>query len=146
AVLRDAAQLGWRYPATPLSPYRQRQVAAADGVVAMIVVRVVDLMGLRLLFVMEWHCQSGGAGAARFLMEEAIELAGLVGAHGVTALATAGTPHRRLLRRLGFMPVPEWAFPKLSRMSVRIAPEAPEVTGWQDPRSWYVTWGDGLVL
>ncbi len=145
AVLRDAAHLTWRYPATADSPYWQRDVVDARGVAATVVVRVASLAGVRLIFVMDWHWRRGAADAARQLMHDVVEFAARADADGIAALAAHRSAQRRLFRRLGFLPVPELAFPSTPRLSVR--PERhDDIARWVDPANWYYTWGDGLLL
>jgi GNAT superfamily N-acetyltransferase len=144
-VIRDAAHLAWRYPSTPGSPYWQRDIVDASGIAATAVVRVAALAGVRLVLVMDWHWRHGAADAARELMRDVIRFAEYADVDGVAALAAHGTAHRVVLRRQGFLPVPEFAFPRTPRLSVR--PERhDDVARWVDPTHWYYTWGDGLLL
>jgi GNAT superfamily N-acetyltransferase len=145
AVLRDEAHLRWRYPATDDSPYWHRDVVDARGIAATAVLRIATLGGVRLAFVMDWHWRRGAVDAARQLMRDVIDFAAHADVDGVAALAAHRTEHRRLFRRFGFLPVPEFAFPRAPRLSVR--PERhDDVARWVDPAHWYYTWGDGLLL
>jgi len=146
AIVRDAAYLTWRYVADTPTPYWQQDVVTPDGLDATAVVRSAELAGLCIIFVMEWHWRHGAAPAARRLIQDVVSLGRAVGAHAVTAMATHGTPHRRALARRGFLPVPQWLFPRTSVMSVRPDREGAGARPWTDIRSWYLTWGDGLVL
>ena len=145
AVVRDAAHFAWRYPSTPESPYWQRDIVDASGIAATAIVRIAALAGVRLIFVMDWHWRRGAADAARELMRDIIRLAARADVDGVAALAAQRTIHRAALRHLGFLPVPEFAFPRAPRLSVR--PERhDDLARWVDPAHWYYTWGDGLLL
>jgi hypothetical protein len=55
-----------------------------------------------------------------------------------------GTRQRRVLRRLGFVPVPRAMLPKVITLNVR--PRGADAAPWLAPSSWYLTWGDGFVL
>jgi GNAT superfamily N-acetyltransferase len=145
SVVRDEAHLRWRYPDGDASPYWHRDVEDAQGVAATAVVRVAALGGVRLLFVMDWHWRRGALDAGRRLMDDVIDFARRADVDGVAALAAHRTEHRRLFRRSGFLAVPELAFPRAPRLSVR--PERhDDVARWVDPTHWYYTWGDGLLL
>jgi hypothetical protein len=79
-------------------------------------------------------------------MQEVIRLARNLGAHGVGALAMPGTLQRRLLRRLGFVGIPELLFPKTTTLNVCPKNQGSETALWFEPANWYLTWGDGFVL
>jgi GNAT superfamily N-acetyltransferase len=145
-MIRDAAHLAWRYPATEHSPYRQRDVTRGDALVATAVVRTAMLAGLKLVFVMEWHWRTGAADAGRNLMRDIIALGRASGAHGVAVLAARGTPHRAIATRLAFVPIPEAFFPQMSRLAVRPERADGDLLKWLEPANWYYTWGDGLLL
>lgn len=68
-------------------------------------------------------------------------------AHGVMALAMPGTPHRRRLRRLGFIGVPRALRPETVTLTVKPLETDPEKrTGWLEPSNWYLTFGDGELV
>jgi hypothetical protein len=80
------------------------------------------------------------------LVRDAVALARRAGAHGVAAMAAAGSIHRDVLRRHGFFAVPPRAFPKQAWPGVRTrGPHAGDAR-WESARNWYFTWGDGLTL
>jgi GNAT superfamily N-acetyltransferase len=146
AIVRDAAYLAWRYRAGAPAPYWQQDAPAPDGLAATVVIRAAELAGLRFVFLMEWHWRGGAVGAGRGLAQAAMSLARAIGADGVAAMANPGTPQRRALGQLGFVPVPQWLFPKTSLMSVRPERKDANAPGWIQGRNWYLTWGDGLIL
>ena len=65
---------------------------------------------------------------------------------GVAALAMPRTLQRRLLRRLGFISVPEFLFPKTTTLNIRPEKEGGEPARWLVASNWYLTWGDGFML
>jgi GNAT superfamily N-acetyltransferase len=146
ALVRNAAHLTWRYPQTGKALYFQRELSRDDTLLTSVTIRVVDLYGLRLVFVMEWFWRSTARAEGGALMREVVRFARTAGAHGVTALAAPATVQRQMLRRLGFVSVPEWLFPKPVVLSVRQEAAGEEEVGWFDASNWYLTWGDGFVL
>lgn len=144
ALVRDAAQLAWRYP--PGSPYLQRHVVAGDRLDACTVVRIASPFGFPLAFIMEWFWRSGQRDEGLRLLRETVRLARSAGAVGVAALAMPGTLSRRLLRRHGFLAVPDVLFPETALLSARPEEESGATARWLDPSHWYFTWGDGTVL
>jgi predicted N-acetyltransferase YhbS len=145
ALVRDAAYLGWRYPTEPDSPYWHRNVSDGSDLAASAVVRVAPQFGLNLAFVMEWHWAAGRRRDGGALMREVGRAGRRAGAHGVAALAMPGTPQRRVLRRLGFIGIPETFFPTTIVLTARPEPED-NPNAWFTPASWYLTFGDGDLL
>jgi len=146
AVVRDATHLAWRYPPAPGSPYLQRDTHDGLGLAATAVVRVAAQFGMRLVFVMEWLWRRDARRDGAALIRDVVRLARAAGAHGAAALAMPGTLQRRLLWRLGFIPIPELLFPGTITLMVRLERELPEGRRWFQPSSWYLTWGDGDLL
>jgi hypothetical protein len=146
AAVRDATHLAWRYPAIPGSPYLQRDVPDGEALAATAVVRTATLLGLRFVFVMEWLWRPSARGGGLGLMRDVIRLARSADAHGVAVLAMPGTGPRRLLRRLGFLPIPGALLPKSTTLNLCPPTATAETRRWREPRHWYVTWGDGFIL
>ena len=146
AVVRDAAYLAWRYRSTPDTPYLQRDVASGKKLAATVVLRLARRFGLDLAFVMEWSGPPEWHGPTIDALRHAIALGRDAGVHGVAALARRGSPERRMLRRLGFLGVPETLLPGTVCLTVRPAPELELDGRWHAPAGWYLTWGDGLLL
>lgn len=146
AFARDADHLRWRYPNDSAALYVQRDSLVDDEVAATAVVRLVSLLGLRLLFVMEWHWRKGATAAGQRLVRDILELARKADAHGVAVMAARGTPHRGILQRRGFLAVPSPLFPKGAWPGVRPRGRHADDARWFTPTNWYSTWGDGLVI
>jgi hypothetical protein len=145
-MVRDAAHLTWRYTNAPGSPYLQQNIFAGQSLQATVVVRTAQLFGLRLALVMEWFWRPQARRESLRLMREVIRFGRSLGVHGVAALAMPGTLQRRLLRRLGFIGIPEFLFPKTNTLNVCPEKEGGEPTSWFEPSNWYLTWGDGFML
>ena len=131
------------------SPYVQAEVAAEDGdLAASAIIRSAALGALRFVFVLEWHWRAGARGGARRLLRDAIAVARAAGAHGVAALAMPGTVQRRMLRGLGFIPLPSAMLPRTSVASVRLDAEDQHAAAasWIARSNWYLTCGDGFLL
>src|SRR5262249_16789911 len=109
-------------------------------------VRTADIFGGRVALLMEWLWRRGARSAGVELLRDAVRSARDAGLDGVAALAMPGTPHRRLLLRLGFLPIPACLAPK--RGTFNRGPEAEEdaAARWYEPSNWHLTWGDGFLL
>jgi len=146
AMVRDSAHLTWRYSDAAGSPYLQRDISTGQILDATVVVRTASLFGLRLVFVMEWFWRPEARREGVRLLGEVIRFARSLEAHGVAALAMPRTLQRRLLRRLGFIGVPEFLFPKTTTLNIRPEKEGGEPARWLVASNWYLTWGDGFML
>ena len=146
AMVRDAAHLTWRYTDAPGAPYLQQNIFGSRSLQATVVIRTALLYGFRITFVMEWFWRSGARSDGLRLIQEVIRFARGLGCHGVGALAMPGTLQRRLLRRLGFVGIPESFFPKTTTLNVCPKNQGSETALWFERANWYLTWGDGFVL
>jgi GNAT superfamily N-acetyltransferase len=145
-MVRDAGHLTWRYTNAPGSPYLQQNIFDGQSLGATVVIRTATLFGLRLVLVMEWFWRPEARRESLRLMSEVIRFARSLGVHGVAALAMPGTLQRRLLRRIGFIGIPEFLFPKTNTLNVGPEKEGGEPARWFTPSNWYLTWGDGFML
>lgn len=146
ALIRDAAQLSWRYASSSGSPYLHQDIVEGSAIVATAVVRFAKLFGLSLVVVMEWFWRQGERRKGLLLLQKVLKLARTVKAHGVTALAMPGTAQRRLLYHQGFIAIPNALLPRTTILGACPHSNDVDKTRWYKPRNWYLTYGDGFLL
>jgi GNAT superfamily N-acetyltransferase len=146
SVVRDSTYLSWRYPAKQHSPYLQRDIKIRDSVEATIVISTSLQFGIPLVFVMEWLWKREKCSKALQLMHDAIHFARSVDAYGVAALAMPGTVERGLLRRLGFIWLPQVFLPQTATLTVSPKPPLEASARWFELPNWYLTFGDATTL
>jgi GNAT superfamily N-acetyltransferase len=146
AIVRDQPHLTWRYASLPDAPYLQRDIVTAGRLQATAVMRFATLFGLRVALVMEWLWRPQAEAAALGILEEAVALSRAADTDLVAALAMPDTRQRRLLVRMGFLPVPGWLRPAQTTFNVGPETAPPAAARWFTPSDWYLTWGDGLIV
>ncbi len=142
----DAAHLTWRCARAPGMPYRQRDVYVGADLVASAVARTTLIFGCPEALLMESSWKPGARGLAIDLLRDAVRSARRARLDGVAALATPSTSHRRMLLRLGFVPVPAWCTPR--RVTFNVGPELEDedAAQWYEPSNWQLSFGDGFLL
>lgn len=105
AVVRDGAYLGWRYLHSPID-YDARVAYRRGTAVGFAVTREATVRGRRVTWLMELLAVPGRRDAARALLHDALRRAARRGSLALLAIATRSHPHRKLLRRGGFLPAP----------------------------------------
>ncbi|HEV8459637.1 MAG TPA: GNAT family N-acetyltransferase [Gaiellaceae bacterium] len=138
AAVRDAAFLRWRFDASPRD-YRAFVAMDVDGQPAgYAVTRLVPWRNTTLGYLMELQ---GAADVAGELLRTATIDARAEGAVAICTIAAHRHPHRRALRRAGFLALPVKLSHELS-LGVRILNEAASARDALEYDSWYLSPAD----
>ncbi len=139
-TIRDMAALHLRYVVHPEAPYLHTVLRDGPGVRGLLIARLVERMGMRMLFLMDCIHDPLDPAAGRELLSRfcSVALAG--------ALSFPMQPGHDLLREQGFIPVPDQLQPWPVRFELQ-AFERPFEEPWLfDARNWTLSFGDTLVV
>jgi GNAT superfamily N-acetyltransferase len=144
--VRDSAFARWRFTSRPDSGYRLL-VADRGGVpAAYLVSRPRYLHGIRASFLVDFVLADGEEAAGRVLLRALAKVARKEGAEILSALLPGSGPARRVLRRAGFLQVPERLHPQRVHFSVRGLGQYAGHPTLVDPSSWFLSWADTDVV
>lgn len=139
-VVRDATYLTWRFRRIPLRRY-DALLATADGQPAgYVVLRVVDILGMRAGMVVDFLVDPAAEHAGRALVSAALAYFADKDVDLLAALMLQHAPEYRLLRRAGFRPLPRALLPQRFRLVARDGQVV------RERRSWFLTMGDYDVV
>jgi GNAT superfamily N-acetyltransferase len=145
-AVRDAAFSAWRYGTRPEAEYRMWMAGAAGRAEAYAVIRLLRIRGLLAGFLGDFLVDPAAPEAGDMLLRAvACEVASR-GGRLLSALLPPTGPARRVLRRAGFVRVPEPFHPQVIRYSVRALGAYSERKELVDPSAWFLTWSDSDVV
>lgn len=139
----DPAYGVWRY-GRPGGRYRWASVGQRDRPTACGAVAFRHQLGVRAAFLMDTVAET--ADAYLTLIVELIRVSADAGAWVMTALAIAGTPEYAMLKKLGFVAVPDRLKPERISLSVRWLDSALPQRLREDPRMWQIGWSEHDLL
>jgi hypothetical protein len=111
-----------------------------------LVLRLLQLRGARLGFVVELLVDPAAPRAGRALLRSAARYTRAAGGVALSALLPAGGPVRDALRRAGFVRVPEPLHPQVIRLSARGFGRHAGSAALADPSAWLLSWADTDVV
>jgi GNAT superfamily N-acetyltransferase len=144
--VRDAAFARWRFASRPDSGYRLLVAERAGVPAAYLAARPRYLHGIRASFLVDFVLADGEEAAGRVLLRSLAKTARTEGAEILSALLPGSGSARRVLRRAGFLRVPERLHPQLVRFSVRALGRYAGHPTLMDPSSWFLSWADTDVV
>lgn len=132
------ATLRWRY-ARPGGRYGAAEVRTGGTLQAWGVFAVRRVRGIPVALWMDTIVPPGPLELQ--LHEAMVQRAAAMGCRLASALAYPRTPWRRILQRVGFLPVPAWANPEPMTLSVgRWGADCPAMV--KEPLGWRLSWAD----
>jgi GNAT superfamily N-acetyltransferase len=137
-VMRDARFLDWRYRRVPGRRYEVYRTRADGEPSGYIVLRTAEVLGMRAGLVVDFLAADANSGRA-LLAHALAQFAG----EQIDLLATlmlSHAPEYRLLRRVGFRPLPRALLPQRFRLVARDGPAGRVL------RHWFFTMGDYDVV
>lgn len=144
--VRDAAFTAWRYASRPDAGYRLLLAEREGEPAGYAVFRDLHLRGVRATFVMDFVLGAGEHRAGAALLG-AVRSAGRdAGSLLLSALLPGHGTSRRVLRRAGFLRIPERFHPQLIRFSVRGFGRYASDATLVDPNAWHLSWADTDVV
>jgi GNAT superfamily N-acetyltransferase len=146
ACVRDAAFTAWRYASRPDAGYRLLLAEHRGEPAGFLVQRVLTLRRVRAAFLLDFVLVPGEAEAGPVLLRAAAKLARAEGALLQSALLPGAGPTRTVLRRSGFLRIPERLHPQLIRFSVRGLGQWANRRLLVEPDAWHLSWADTDVV
>lgn len=145
-ALRDAAFGAWRFGTRPDAGYVAWRAEGTSGAAGLLVLRILEMSGLRFGFVVELLVDPSAPSAGRALLRSAARHTRAAGGVGLSALLPPSGPMRSALRRAGFVSVPEPLHPQVIRFSVRGFGRFAGSATLADPSAWLLSWADTDVV
>jgi hypothetical protein len=141
--VRDAAFGAWRFATRPDAGYESWLAEDRRGdALGSLVLRLLAMRGLRFGFVVELVVDPAAPEAGAALLRVAARRIRTAGGVALSALLPGAGPVRRVLRRAGFVRVPERLHPQTVRFSVRGLGRFAGHAALTDPDAWWLSWAD----
>lgn len=145
-AVRDQRYLRWRYCSRPETTYSISSAWSEGRIVGYSVSTTTEKTGDRHCFLMDLLVDHDVPGAASALLRRVVAEAYAVRASTISALVCPGSRYRNTFLRHLFLPLPERYFPKELYFGGRVLSKALSEGVFNDPHSWYLSWGDHDTL
>jgi GNAT superfamily N-acetyltransferase len=146
AAVRDAAFARWRFASRPDAGYRMLLAERDRRPVGYAAHRSLELRGLRNSFVVDLLLDPDEPRSGPALLRALSAIARSEGCRAQSALLPRSGAERKVLRRAGFLRVPEALHPQVIRFSVRGFGAYANHAALVDPSAWLLSWADTDVV
>ena len=147
AIIRDYKYLRWRYGGESGKSYQIFIAEHGEELVGYIVVREMELMGMQVGCIVDLLARPEDSQAiSRHLIDAGARWLAGRGVDAVLCIMLPHTSYHGALRASGFWPIPAWLSGKAWPFIVHVNQNRVDVPMLEDPRNWYLTWGDTDVV
>ena len=146
-VVHDQDFLNWRYARSPEWKYHILVAEEHNRMLGYIVIRFVELFGLRGGMIMDIAVLPGRGDVLRSLLQYALVYADKKDQDLVTGMAYGNPALKWALLRAGFLAIPQTIAPKKWYFGGRLHKDGDQnASGLLDARNWVLTFGDNDVM
>ena len=144
AIIRDSRYLNWRYRNHPIYSYRALSLRRTGELSGFIVTTQRNVSGLNACLIVDLLVRDWNGSDASELVNAVIDAAQAERLDAAATLCIPGSALCKVLRRSGFMPLPDRLAPRAFRTAgVVLLPEAEPASA---AAAWHFTWGDSDVV
>jgi hypothetical protein len=144
AIIRDSRYLNWRYRSHPIYSYRALSLRRNGELSGFIVTTQRNISGLNACLIVDLLVRDWNGSDASELVNAVIDAAQVERLDAVATLCIPGGALCKVLRRSGFLPIPDRVAPRAFRTSgVVLLPRAATASA---AAAWHFTWGDSDVV
>jgi hypothetical protein len=143
---RDSTYLNWRYAGHPEKPYRMFAAESEGRFVGWVVFRIMDRFDLKNGAIVDMLALPGHEDAIHALVLTAVHEMKKENADLIACLIPEGSPYFGVLRKCGFVNCPERLNPNPRPLIIYPLSDELDMNVINNPRNWYITWGDTDVM
>jgi hypothetical protein len=141
-VVRDAEYLNWRYFENPEGDYVIFLARRDDEIIGYLVLTCDTRFGLRVGYVVDMLTIPAEPNVAHGLLSQAVEYFREQQLDIVSCLMLEHTLYAKVLKKNGFVTLPQRLFPQGLYLGVRRHTDEYSEQFISDSENWFVTWGD----
>lgn len=143
---RDSRYLNWRYAERPERLYEIFIAERDERVLAMAVVRVLEMFGLRNGAIVDILALPNQENTAHSVLLKAMEHLEEEGVDLIACLIPKWSIYYKVLRRCGFVTCPKGLNPKEEPFIIYPISKGFNSNFVKNPNNWFITWGDSDVV
>ncbi len=143
---RDSRYLNWRYAECPEKHYQVFVAEKDDRILGFVVVRVMELFGLRNGLIVDILALPNYENVAHALVLKAVEYLKKKEVDAIACMMPKWGEYNGVLRKCGFMPSPQKLNPKPQPFIIYPISKDIDLDAVKNPQNWLITWGDSDVV